>query len=111
MGKDNLDGWEGYTGSNFLKPKDVLSETDAFICINVDEFSDDNGNLKPRLALTKKDAEFNFDLNVTNSNFCKNAGLKSPRMLIGKKICFKKVMVNSPKTKMEVESLRICKIE
>ena len=110
MTNDNLGSWDKFTGTNFLKVTDVASETDVFVCIGAEEYIDDKGNTKPRLTLSKGDKDYNFDLNVTNSNFCKNAGIKSPRMLIGKQLFFKQVMVNSPKTKQEVPSLRISRI-
>jgi len=52
-----------------------------------------------------------FGLNVTNSNFVKNTGIKSPTELIGKKIQFRIVQAFSPKAKKEVDSLRISKVE
>ena len=98
--------------SNKFKPfGDFINEKDKFVCTVVDVFEDDENPAKPRLTLEKEEEAYLFDLNVTNSNFCKNAGIKSPKNLLGKGIFFKKVFVNSPKTKKEVESLRICRIE
>ena len=110
MTKDNLEDWGKFTGSNFLKVKDVANENDVFVCIGAEEFDDGTGNVKPRLTLSKGSKDYIFDLNVTNSKFCESAGIKSPRMMIGKQLFFKQIMVNSPKTKMEVASLRICKL-
>ena len=110
MTNDNLGSWDKFTGTNFLKVADVASEADIFVCIGAEEYTDDKGNVKPRLTLSKAGKDYDFDLNVTNSNFCKNAGIKSPRMLIGKQMSFKKIMVTSPKTRLEVESLRISKL-
>lgn len=107
----NIDSWDHFCGSNFLKTIHVENERDAFVVIGVEVFKDDENSEKPRLTLEKKDGSYLFDLNVTNANFCKNSGIKSPKELIGKKIFFKKVLVNSPKTKKEVESLRILRIE
>lgn len=109
MAKDNLDSWDDFTGSNFLKTSDVKDENDAFIVLGIEEVEDDKSS-KPRILLGKGDEDWHFDLNVTNSKFCANT-IGSPRKLIGKKMFFKKVMVTSPKTKMEVESLRVLKIE
>lgn len=111
MTNPTTESWDHFTGSNFLKTSHVANEQDAFVVEEVEIFSDEENAPKPRLVLGKGDENFLFDLNVTNSNFCKNNGIASPRMLIGKKMYFKKVLVNSPKTKKEVESLRICKIE
>lgn len=107
----NLENWGEFCGSNFLKVEHVKNETDAFAVVNVEIFEDDANSKKPRLTLEKADGRYLFDLNVTNSNFCKNAGIKAPKELVGHKICFRKINVTSPKTKKEVESLRICKIE
>jgi len=111
MTKENLDNWDDFCGSNFLKTINVANEQDAFVCIGVEIFEDKESNSKPRLTLEKQEKEYIFDLNVTNANFCKNNKIFSPRTLIGKKIYFKKVLVNSPKSGKEVESLRICKVE
>jgi hypothetical protein len=109
--KDELGSWGDFTGSNFLKVTSVKDENDPFVIINIEIYTDDKNISKPRFTLDKGEESFIFDCNVTNSNFCKNSGFESPRKLIGKKIYFKKVLVNSPKTNKEVESLRICKIE
>jgi hypothetical protein len=109
MANNDLDSWDGFTGSNFLKSTDVANENDVFVVVNVEIFSEDDEK-KPRLHIEKNKKEYIMDLNVTNARFCGNA-VASPRQLIGKKIFFKKVMANNPKTKTEVESLRISKIE
>lgn len=107
----DLDSWDDFCGSNFLSVKNVSSESDAFVVIAVEEFVKEGESPKVRITLEKGEENFTFDLNVTNANFCKNAEIKSPKQLIGKKFFFKKVLVMSPKTKKEVESLRISKIE
>lgn len=112
MGQTSTDNWDHFTGSNFLKVTHVKDVNDAFVVLNVEVYEDEDKNAKPRLTMGRGEEEFLFDLNVTNSNFCKNEGkIKTPRELIGKKIFFKKVNVISPKTKKEVESLRIIRIE
>lgn len=111
MGKETLDNWDSFCGTNFLKSTSVDGEKDAFVVVNVEIFEDENNQAKPRLTIEKNLESFLFDLNVTNANFCKGAGINSPRQLLGKKLFFKKVNVMSPKLKKEVESLRICKIE
>ena len=108
---NTTDSWDHFCGSNFLKTTHVANEQDAFVVLSIEIFEDDENSAKPRLTLGKNKEEFLFDLNVTNANFCRSAGIKSPKELIGKKMFFKKVLVNSPKTKKEVESLRILKIE
>ena len=111
MTKQTQDSWSGFTGKNFLKTDDVKNEQDAFAVVSLEIVEEDDGNQKPRLTLEKNEENYLFYLNVTNSLFCKNAGIKEPKTLIGKKIYFKKVQVTSPKTKKEVESLRISKLE
>jgi len=107
--QDNLDNWGAYT-SCFLKAADVAGENHAFVVTNVTEFTGEDQNPKPRLTLESAGDAYEFDLNVTNANYCKTI-VKSPRMLIGKKIFFKKVNATNPKTKTIVESLRIFRIE
>jgi len=107
---NNTNSWDHFCGTNFLKVTDVIDEKDTFVVTGIEVFEEE-GSSKPRLTLQKKERTYIFDLNVTNANFCKNSGVTTPNALVGKKIFFKKVLVNSPKTKKEVESLRILKIE
>lgn len=111
MTNETIDSWDHFCGANFLKTINVVDEKDAFVVVSIEVFQDDDNNPKPRLTLEKKNEKFLFDLNVTNSNFARSSGMTSPKSLIGKKIYFKKIFVTSPKTKKEVESLRILKIE
>lgn len=111
MTQDDLDNWDKFSGSNFLKVEHVKNEADAFVVLKVEKFEDDDKSPKVRLIVGKGNESYIFDLNVTNANFCKNNGLVNPKQLLEKKLYFKKVNVNSPKTHKEVESLRICKIE
>lgn len=107
--KDLTSSWDAYT-SNFLKTEQVKGENQPFVVIDVENYQSEVKNT-PRLTLESDQEAYTFDLNVTNSTFCKNVGIKSPRMLIGKKIYFKKVNATNPKTKTEVQSLRIWKVE
>lgn len=102
------DNWDGFLGSNiFLKAEDV-EDNQVFVCVDV-EISDDN---RPRLHMQSGEEDSKiFDLNVTNANMVADAGVKSPKDCIGKKFTFKKVNVVSPKTKKEVETLRIKSVE
>ena len=111
MTNKTTDSWDSFCGANFLKTTHVIDEKDAFVVVGVEIFEDEENSPKPRLTVEKKGEKYLFDLNVTNANFCKNNGVTSPKSLMGKKMFFKKVLVNSPKTKKEVESLRISKIE
>ena len=108
MDQKELGSWGGFLGSNFLSAEDVKDENHIFVCIAV-EF--DAENERPILVLESADIKSKFSLNVTNSNFVKDAGIGSPNDAIGKKITFKKVMVNNPQTHKEVEGLRIKSIK
>jgi len=107
-----LDNWDDFTSGAFLKAINVNSEADAFTIKEVDEFEDLRDNTtKPRLTLVKGDKEFIFDLNKTNAARLKELGIASPNALKGKKLYFKKALVRDPKKNIEVEGLRIAKIE
>ena len=95
-GNENLDSWDGFLGSNWLSVEDVKSETDAFVCIKV-EF--DAENTRPMLVLERNTISHKMSLNVTNANFVKDAGLNSPKDIVGKKIFFRKTMAFSPSAK------------
>ena len=103
-----MDSWDGFLGSAFLGVEDVKSEQDVFVCIGL-EMDKENG--RPMLVLEKDNVKQKYSLNVTNSNFVKDAGMKSPKEVIGKKIYFRKSMAFSPNAKKDVPTLRIAKIE
>lgn len=104
----DLDNWDGFLGSNWLSVDDVKSETDPFVCIGIEL---DTENYRPMLVLERNEIKQKFSLNVTNANFVKDQGLKSPKELVGKKIYFRKSMAFSPSAKKDVPTLRIAKIE
>ena len=109
MPQETMESWDGFLGSNFLNPEQVNDENHEFVCRGT-EF--DEENKRPMLILDSGEIKaIKWSLNITNSNFINNAGIKSPKECIGKKITFKKVMAFSPKAKTEVESLRIKSIE
>lgn len=101
-----LESWNDYIGKSWLKAEDVESEDQAFAVVSVTLSEEDD---RPVLSLERDEAKYQFSLNVTNSNKCKEF-VSSPKALVGKKIYFKKVNVMSPSTKKEVESLRIYQI-
>lgn len=103
-----LDSWDKFT-SNFIKASDVSNESEAYVCISVEQTDDDQP--KVRLTLERGEREFIFDLNKTNINNLKDLKVESPKKLIGKKIYFKKVLARNPNTNKEVDSLRIYKID
>lgn len=101
--------WDSYI-SNFLKAVDVTSEDQSFVVVSAEEV--DNRDEKTiRLHLETDQIKYAFDLNKTNAVFLKDNGIKHPKEVIEKKLYFKKVNVQNPQTKKEVEGLRICKIE
>lgn len=108
-GKSNgdLKSWDGFLGSNFLNAEDLDSEKDIFVCTGVEM---DTENDRPILLLEREGIKSKFSLNVTNSNFLKNNGVASPSDATGKKITFKKVLVNNPRTNKEQEGLRISSV-
>ena len=111
MEKENqnkLDSWDGFLGSAFLSVDDVKSEQDAFVCIGVEM---DNENQRPSLILEHNSVKQKYSLNVTNANFVKDAGITSPKEIVGKKLYFRKSMAFSPTAKKDVQTLRILKIE
>lgn len=108
MTQEKLNSWDGFTGSTFLNTEDVRDENHEFVCVEVEL---DTENDRPILVLESGELKTKFSLNVTNTNFVKNAGVSSPKACIGKKLTFKKVMAYSPKAKKEVDSLRIKSIQ
>jgi len=104
MDQKELNSWGGFLGSNFLSADDVKGEDHEFVCVSTEL---DAENHRPILLLESAGIKAKFSLNVTNANFVKSAGIGSPNDAIGKKITFKKVMVNNPQTHKEVEGLRI----
>ena len=105
---NELDSWDGFLGSAFLSVEDVKSEQDAFVCIGTEM---DTENHRPMLILEKDKVKQKYSLNVTNANFIKDAGLKSPKEIVGKKLYFRKSMAFSPSAKKDVPTLRILKVE
>ena len=107
QGKE-MDNWDGFLGSAFLGVEDVKNETDIFVCIGVEL---DTENHRPMLILEKDNVKQKYSLNVTNANFVKDAGIMSPKGMVGKKVLFRKTMAFSPSAKKDVATLRISKIE
>ena len=106
--QQDLDSWDGFLGSNFLKAEDVDDLNTIFVCKNVEL---DAENDRPLLVLESEGVTSKFSLNVTNANFVRNSGIKAPKELIGKKIKFNIVQAYSPTAKKQVDSLRIVSVE
>lgn len=108
----NLDSWDNYTSGSFLKAAHVSSDKDAFVVIGVDEAIDQTTKAsRVRLNLERNGQEYDFDLNKTNGSKLRSLGVPSPNALVGKKIYFIKALVRDPKKNVEVEGLRISKVE
>lgn len=105
-----LENWDNFISGTFLKAADVNSQEDAYACIGVEQV-DRDGKPQVRLNLQRNEKDANFDLNKTNSVKLKELGMETPKSIIGKKIYFKKALVRNPKTNLEVEGLRIWKID
>jgi hypothetical protein len=110
MGDTDLDNWSNFTGGDFLKADDVKDEQHAFVVDNIGTIKREKGD-NVKLELSDGNKEYNFEMNRTNAARAKELGIKAPKDLLGKKIYFRKVVVVNPKTKGEVTSLRIIKIE
>jgi hypothetical protein len=106
----DIESWDDFISGDFLKPVNVDSDKDAFVCVAVNIETMEDRSV-PRLTLERNAKEFAFDLNKTNSVFLKNSGIPNPKALVGKKLYFKKALVRNPKTNLEVEGLRISKVE
>jgi hypothetical protein len=115
MTTQELDSWDDFIGSNFLKATDVTSENVPFICVNIEIIKEKdmkgNESIRPRLMLECNKQVYEFDLNKTNSTKIKDSGIEKPRDLLGKKIFFRKVLVRNPANNKEVDGLRIWKVE
>lgn len=103
-----LDSWKDFLGSHFLDAEDVKGVDHWFVITDVEL---DTENYRPIIKVESEDIKAKFSLNVTNANFVKNKGIKNPKDLVGKKICFNKVQVFSPKKKKDVQSLRVWDIK
>ena len=104
----NLNDWNNYVGSTFLKADDVEHDGQEFVITSVENFFDDRDNHnRIRLNLENQEEKFMLDLNKTNANFLKSQSIATPKELSGKIITFKKVLVRNPKTNKEVDGLRI----
>jgi len=105
----NLDSWDGFLSTPYLKEIHVTSEQQVFVVGEV--MLSEQGRPKLILLDSMANKSYYFDLNVTNSDFLKEAGIANPTMLMGKKLFFKKEPTRNPSTGMKVMGLRIHKVE
>lgn len=106
--EDRMGSWDGFLGSNFLDVEDVKTNDDVFVCVKVEL---DTENDRPIVIIQKDKITYKKSLNVTDSKFVHDGGIKTPNNLVGKKIFFKEVSAWSPSAKKNVPSLRIAKFE
>ena len=99
------ESWDGIL-ANYLKAEHLENDEEVIACIGIEVIGKDVNLEVERLA-----KKFLFSLNVTNKVFLKENGIASPKEVVGKRLTFKKVRAMNPKTKKEVDSLRIVKIE
>lgn len=106
-----LDAWDEFIAGDFLKAELVIGESEGFK-IEQSEAVFENNEKRFRIHVKKKgmDKLLKFDFNKTNAKFVKELKI-TPTELAGKTIYFKKVMARDPTKNIEVESLRISKIE
>lgn len=104
----NLQSWDDFTGTQWLKADNVENENMAYAVVSVE--LEDKEEPRPLLTIERKEQSYKFTLNITNANKCKELGVKHPQDLVGKKIYFKKVLVRDPSSNKEVEGLRIYQI-
>ena len=107
----NLTSWDKFSGNAFIKSSDIANENDPVVVIGCNEITNKEGKQKIQWTLEKAGKQFKKDLISADIKACKQFNISSPLDTIGKKVYFRKVLVTSPKTKTEVESLRISKIE
>lgn len=104
------ESWDGLL-SNYLKAEDLKDFTGHLVCTDVDVYMNDKDEPQMDIEVEVNGRSKIWGLNKTNRNKLKELGLEKPKALIGKKITYKKVTVQNPNTKKEVESLRIVAFE
>ena len=106
----DLENWEDFLGK-FLKAEHIKEWPALFIPISVKGTFDADETAHViytgEYAGKKKD----WEPNKTNIQIIRDAGIASPRALIGKKIYLKQVMNFNPQLRKKVPSLEIDKIE
>lgn len=110
MTGNELDSWSEFTGASFIKAENVANEEQGWVVESIGVV-DRKDKKSVKLELTNSGQSYFLELNQTNAAKCRESGIKSPNALIGKKLYFKKVAVTDPKTRKEVQGLRIYKID
>jgi len=103
----NLNEYLQQGGTSFIKAKDISGKTAKAVIVAVRSANLVNSGPTVILDIEIKKQRWSLPLNVTNLK--KMMELKGPvtSKWIGETITLYKVLTNNPKTKQEVESLRI----
>lgn len=96
---------------NWLKAEHIKNWPALIVVVNIKAEFNENDEANLILDVNYLTKKFKFQLNKTNINIVKDAGIKSPKDLVGKKITLKQVMNFNPQIKKKVPSLEIEKIE
>ena len=108
--KDVRDSWDKYTCGNFLKADDIASPDNPYVCVDIYEVEEENGDERLRVELERNKIKFLLDLNKTNAKKLKELGLKTPKEVVGKMIYFLTPLGWNPSDKKEQPVVRISKI-
>ena len=103
----NLDKFlQGGQGA-FLKAADIAGEKVKAVVIGVREVDLPNSGPTIVLDVEVKKKPFGFPLNLTNLKRMIELHTSATSKWVGQAVTFRKVVVTNPKTRKEVESLRI----
>lgn len=106
----NLEDWEDFLG-NWFKAEFVKAWPAVTVFTSVTGTFDDRDNAHLIYDLQYAGKKLTWEPNKTNIQIIRDAGILSPKGLIGKKVSFKKVMNFNPQLKKKVPSVEIEKIE
>ena len=106
----DLENWDDFLGSwfkaEFVKTWPAVT---VFMGVKGQFDAEDNAHLIYDIEYSGK--KLKWEPNKTNIQILKEAGLTSPKALIGKKVYFKKVMNFNPQIKKKVPSFEVERIE
>lgn len=108
--KDARDSWDKYTCGDFLKAENIKSPDDPYVCVDVYEVEEEEGDERLRIELERNKIKYLLDLNKTNAKKLEELGLKSPKEIVGKMIYFITPLGWNPSDKKEQPVVRISKI-
>ena len=106
----NTDNWDDFLGK-FIKVDMVKTWPALFIPISVKGTIDDDDNAHIVYTGEFQGKKKVWEPNKTNIDIIRQAGIKSPKAMIGKKFYLKQVMNFNPQLKKKVPSFEIEKIE